>query len=317
MGIQVMHRSRNGGQGRTFAEWLLRIRADPAGKPDRGGLDLLCSQTKAIVDQRRRQPGSKHVGLRAPPAPVGRVGGLDLQAGFDALALQEFDHALLEMPLQPGHRSVAAQVGECHRTCGFCGLGFPVETRRPGRELVAACDFLHHADRAHGHEVACQAEPVRAVEGQVVEADLERRVGTLAGRHGHLAGSGGGGLLRRKLARAVLCELQGLIERQGGLGRAGERKQCGAKDKQRGQAAMDRHLASAVGPWGMEHGFSRQRNGDFVSARCRRRIGVRARTSTTTAPDRPQGRRRQAVWTVKFGSSSAGWRAAEKPLPGH
>ena len=106
----------------------MRIRADPAGKPGRGGLDLLGGQAQAIVDQRRRQPGSEHIGLRAPPAPVGRVGGLDLQAGFDALALQEFDHALLEMPLQPGHGGVTAQVYECHHPCGFCCLGFPSET---------------------------------------------------------------------------------------------------------------------------------------------------------------------------------------------
>ena len=187
LGFEVAWVQPNSGQWRRGAQRLIGGVADPARELRSGGHDLPLGESNPVVDQRDRRASSKRIGLRAAPAAVGGVRCLDLQIGLGPLGSQHLKQAFLEMTFQPSRGGVATQVGKRQRARCLRGFGFAVVACRARRELVAAGELLHHADRTHGHEIARQAEPVGAADRQVVQAHAERRVGPLAGCHGPLA----------------------------------------------------------------------------------------------------------------------------------
>ena len=158
-----------------------RFAASPtqrASRVDRGR-DLAIGLRDAVVELRHHHARGEHIGLRAASAAIRCIGRLDLQPRFIALRDQRVAHALLVVAIEPGERGVALQIGERRRAAGLRSFGFALEARCTRLALVAARELLHHADRAHRHEVARQAEAIRAVDRQVVDTRRQRRIGQL------------------------------------------------------------------------------------------------------------------------------------------
>ncbi len=61
-----------------------------------------------------------------------------------------------------------------HTLFGGGAIGFALEALGFEFALVATRDFLHHADAAHGHEIARQAEAVGTIGGHEFDR-VERR----------------------------------------------------------------------------------------------------------------------------------------------
>jgi hypothetical protein len=107
--------------------------------------------------------------------------------------------------------------------------------------LLAAHEILHHADAAHRHAVGRDAPLVGTLDGRVLDADDELRIGVLSGGEGHGGAGFGGGTLGGELRRARFRESQRLVERErgsrvdgGGQGKRGDERatlgQAGAWD---------------------------------------------------------------------------------------
>ena len=90
------------------AQRLFRVRTDPPREPGRGRGNLPLGLADAVLDQRDGGTRSEHLRLRTAPAAIGRIRRFDLQAGLDALCLQQVEHALLVVTVEPGLRGVAA-----------------------------------------------------------------------------------------------------------------------------------------------------------------------------------------------------------------
>ena len=125
---------------------------------------------KAVFDLGYGSPGSKAIRLRTAPGTVGAVSGLNLQLGLVALADQQRTQALLVIAIEPRLRGVALQIGQGHGAAGDGGFSLSLKAVGARAALVSTGEFLHHADRPHGHKVAGQVELVFTVDGQVIDA---------------------------------------------------------------------------------------------------------------------------------------------------
>ena len=228
LGFQILRAQANHIQCRNRAQGIACDGANPARQLRAGRGDLALGLLDAVVDLGDRRTGGEHIGLRAAPAPVGGISGVDLQARFVALGHQHVAHTLLEETVQPGQGGVALQVGERQAAPGLGDFGLALVAPGTGLEFVFACELLHHADGAHGHEVARRAEPIRAVDGQVVDAELEGGVWPLSGGDRHVPCGRCRRILGHERARTGLCQAQRLIQRQavGGMGCTGAHGEC-------------------------------------------------------------------------------------------
>ena len=176
---------------------------------------------------------------------------VEWQARFVALGHQHVAHALLVETVQPGQGGVALQVGKRQAAPGLGDPGLALVASGAGLELVLARELLHHADGAHGHEVARRAESIGAVDGQVVDAELEGGVGPLAGGDRHVPCGRCRRILGDKRTRTGLRQAQRLVQRQGVGGMGG----TGAHGERRSDADGE------PAPW---HGAARRAGGKRV-----------------------------------------------------
>ena len=151
--------------------------------------DLTLGQRETIAQLLDRSARREDLGLRSLAAAVQRLRSLNLQFGLGDLRLQQLAHRLLVRTFQPGHRRVPLQV----RNGGLAGdlrqIDLALGAAHAGAALVRPGQLLHQPDRAHRHEVAGDAVAVGTVDRQVVETELEHRVGQLTGGRSRLAGS--------------------------------------------------------------------------------------------------------------------------------
>ena len=197
--LQGLGAERHAVGGRLPQQRPLRVLAYPAGQLRDGAGDLAVDLVDAILDERHRRAGGEDIGLRTTTTPVSRLCGVDLQAGFVALGSQRVADALQVVAVEPGCRSLLLQPGDDECAAGFGGGGLALETCAAGLALAFACQLLGHADGGHREVVARETESVRAVDRQGVEADPQRRVGPLASRYRHVAGTRCCGVLRDDL----------------------------------------------------------------------------------------------------------------------
>ena len=129
LGLQVLRAQANRIQCRSRTQGIAGGRTYPAGQLRAGRGDLALGLFDAVVDLGDGRSGGEHIGLRAAPASVSSLGGVDLQARFVALGHQHVAHALLVETVQPGQGGVALQVGKRQAAPG---LG------DPGLALVAS-----------------------------------------------------------------------------------------------------------------------------------------------------------------------------------
>jgi hypothetical protein len=104
--------------------------------------------------------------------------------------------------------------------------------------LLTARELLHHADLAHGHEVARGGVRIRTVHRQIIDADDERRIGQTSGTHRQRAGSIKSRTLRSDLRRTLKRLLYRSVERKRLLVGTGRQR----TDKKKQHAAMPTHL---------------------------------------------------------------------------
>ena len=251
LGLQVLRAQANRIQCRSRTQGIAGGRTYPAGQLRAGRGDLALGLFDAVVDLGDGRSGGEHIGLRAAPAPVGGISGVDLQARFVALGHQHVAHALLVETVQPGQGGVALQVGKRQAAPGLGDPGLALVASGAGLELVLARELLHHADGAHGHEVARRAESIGAVDGQVVDAELEGGVGPLAGGDRHVPCGRCRRILGDKRTRTGLRQAQRLVQRQGVGGMGG----TGAHGERRSDADGE------PAPW---HGAARRAGGKRV-----------------------------------------------------
>ena len=95
-----------------------------------------------------------------------------LQLLFPGMARNPRDGGFLQHDL-----ALLARVGAHQFNLRFCLLG-----ARPA--LGGTGELLHHADALHGHEVLAGAEVVIALDGNVVQAQHQARVGQFSGWEG-------------------------------------------------------------------------------------------------------------------------------------
>ena len=105
----------------------------------------------------------------------------DLQLSFARQILERVELALSEMPVDPGKGHVAPQAyfREREQRAFLANLG--VGTIPSKLEFVAAREFLHETDLAHGHEIAREIEAISAIHRQVIQTDDQFRIGKLTG----------------------------------------------------------------------------------------------------------------------------------------
>ena len=168
-----------------------QLRAFTHPPPQLGGRDrdLALRLGQRIAQLLDRSARREDFGLRALAAAVQRLGSLDLEFCLGNLRLQQLTNRFQVRAVEPGSRRVPLQVRDSGlaRDLGQIDLAFGAA--RAGTAFIGPGQLLHEADRAHRHEVAGDAVAIRAVDRQVVEAELEHRVGQLARGRSHLASS--------------------------------------------------------------------------------------------------------------------------------
>lgn len=188
--------------------------AGPACQHD-GGIARLQANFRCTVFQRQQGcPRLEQAGLARAAAAISRFRSSDFVARQGGLARQLGAHALEMVALKPGNGGVALDVGRQRFGRSQAASGFAFEAGGTPAPLVAAGEFLHHADTAHGHRVGADAVAVRTADGQVVDTGFQHRVGQLRGGDSHVARGIGSMALRGKLARSLNGALLRLRQRQ-------------------------------------------------------------------------------------------------------
>jgi hypothetical protein len=135
-----------------------------------------------------------------------------------ALLLDDRRHRFRVIAVKPCQGGIAFDGGGSHVLFGERFFRLALETARAQAALVGPRELLRHADPAHRHEIAGQAVPVSAADGQVVDAELEDRIRKLPGGDRHVARSGNGIVLGGELARTLDGERTGLRQGERRLG---------------------------------------------------------------------------------------------------
>ena len=182
-----------------------------------------CGRADAILDLGDGRARHEHLGLRAAAGAVSGFGSVDLQGRLVALPLQQRHHLFLVIAVEPGQCRVAPEVGEFERVRRLRDFAFAFEARGAGATFVRARHGLHHADRAHGHEIVREAVAIRAIDGKVFHRQAQHRVGQLARGDGHFAGRGGRRILGGQCVRSDFRRVQRFIEGKGSVGKCGGR----------------------------------------------------------------------------------------------
>mmetsp|Transcript_5424 Transcript_5424/g.20631 ORF Transcript_5424/g.20631 Transcript_5424/m.20631 type:complete len:407 (-) Transcript_5424:230-1450(-) len=209
-------------ESRARAQRFIGRVADETCEPYGCDLDLALGLVEPVAQGLDLAAPGVHVGLGPAAAAVLRLGRLHLLAGLRDLPEQLLAHRLGEGAVQPGERGVALHRGHRLPALGLGQRHVALGPRAAGRTLFGAGELLHQTDRAHRHEVACDAEAVRAIDRQVVQAELEDRIGALSGRHGPLPRGTDLGGHRIDLTGMAGGDAHGGIEGQRGR-RGGER----------------------------------------------------------------------------------------------
>ena len=201
------------------------IRADPSGQHQGGALDLPLGLQLLVLQHRQRRASAEEIGLAAAAAFKGDLGPLNLQPRLLRLLAQQFELRQRVMALDPGQRGFAPHGGDGQLPFGKHPLRITLQPLHLELAFLGAGHFLHHADPAHGHEIPCEAQAIRTVERQVVDAEFQHRVGQATGRCLQLPQAFGGCVLGDQLLGARQRDALCLRKGQSRLGPAGEREQ--------------------------------------------------------------------------------------------
>jgi len=129
--------------------------------------------------------------------------------------MAEQDVGLLRIPaVEPRGDGVALHVGQANVAPRLGRIGFSGVAVRLGAALVGARELLHHADGPLGHGIPREGELVGFVERDIVETELEHRVGQLARRDGHLVGRLDGRAGCFRIGRAGRRKADGFLQRE-------------------------------------------------------------------------------------------------------
>jgi hypothetical protein len=143
----------------------------------------------------------QHVCLCAASTAVGACSSLDRQCRLRALLGKHGEHCFTVVTVEPREGSVAFDRGGEPVLFGGRLVGPALEAFGPQATLVGAGQFLHDADPAHRHEIAGKTVTLVARDRQVVDAELQYRIGQLPRRYGQIPCGGGDRVLSGKLAR--------------------------------------------------------------------------------------------------------------------
>ena len=178
----------------------IRVIPNPARQGDFRGAYFAPELACAIIEKHQCITRSQNIGQVASSRPIATLRSFDLELGLAALLRYHRLHRFCIITIQPRQRGIALDCGEAHILFGERLFRFALEALGARLALFGAGEFLHHADAAHGHEVACQAEPIGRIDRKIIDAERSDRIGQLPGGHGHFARSGDGGVLRRQRA---------------------------------------------------------------------------------------------------------------------
>ena len=185
------------------AERLAGRVADPARQPRRGGGDLQLGLADAVVDRRDHRARREHLGLRAAPAAVGGVGGVDLQAR-PRRAARAARRACARWKWRSSQAIAVSRrrlASASRRAASAASASRSKRAERARRLSPRVSSCITATERM----VIARVVSIRPADRQVGDAGLQRRVGPLAGGDGHLARRGCAGVLRHQLLRSLLA----------------------------------------------------------------------------------------------------------------
>ena len=221
--------------GQTRLEELVGSRSRPPLQAG-GGRALLLAHVAGLVLGASDGAGEgQDLAAAAGDGGQAPLAGLQLLAGVHLVERRERERLAGVVGLDVGHGGLHAgfRGGDLlhHRLASGRGL----RGSFAGGSLLGRHPFLGDADALHRHVLGAGAEPIAAGHRQVVDADVEHRVGLLTGGTRHLGGAQGAGTRRPGHLRTLDRQLDRLVERKRCRDGPGGRQQGGSQ----GDCAQD------------------------------------------------------------------------------
>ena len=153
--------------------------ADPARQHDFGVAHTTLHFAGTVSKHRQCVARGKHLRLSATAGAICAVSGLDLQFRLLTVLGDHSHHRFGVITLQPRQRRIALYCGGGLRFLSQCFFRREVQAFGAQLTLVGTGDHLHHADAAHGHEIPGQAVAIAPVKRQIIDCELDHRIGQL------------------------------------------------------------------------------------------------------------------------------------------